>query len=197
MPGSELPVIPADCQPHYACLILISSNSSGFNSFFCHLNKILKLCFHLFYPLEDQTLQHPTQQVRGHIRTRGAPQGAAAASRIRVPASVPRASPPGPRCALPRALPTVPAPGPESIFVFPFFPPRALSRKRFPIPHYWAAVGRSRGRSGGRGGGRGGPAAGGCGVRPAAAPRAPGRGGPACRTPRPGRARRYSASRAH
>lgn len=44
--------------------------------------------------------------------------------------------------------------------------------------------------------GRGRPAAGQCGVSPRAPLRGPGRGGPACRTPRPGRARRYPASRA-
>lgn len=44
--------------------------------------------------------------------------------------------------------------------------------------------------------GRGRPAAGRCGVSPRAPLRGPGRGGPACRTPRPGRARRYPASRA-
>lgn len=74
--------------------------------------------------------------------------------------------------------------GHERIFVFPFLPPRGLARRRLSAPDS------RRGR-------RGRPATGRCGVRPAAAPRAPSRGGPACRTPRPGRARRYSASRAH
>lgn len=164
----------------------------------------VELAYTCLTRLRTRPLRLPILQVRGAPGNRCAPQGRGRSGRrgCQSPGFGPcsRAQSlkdPGPRCAR-RLSGRREGAGHQRIFVFPFFPPHALARGHFPTRGSRArGCRRRRARPGRAGRGRGAVAAGWCGERPAAAPRAPGRGGPACRTPRPGRARRYSASRAH
>lgn len=155
---------------------------------------------HLFCPLGTRLVRLRNRRVPAHSQESvcslglhsdswGRPQPASRGPRSQVgssarPAAVPAPLPGAPRSALKHlCLRSARSRGPESLESL------GSLRKAFPsrVAGCWRSGGRPvwqrRGRCG-------------CGCS-RAAPRAPGRGGPACRARRPGRARRYPASRAH
>lgn len=108
----------------------------------------VELRLHLFYPLEDQTPTAPKPAGLGaHPGICVLPRAPPRLPEPGLQSLSPKPSPkdPDPRCACPSAdCPCFGAGGgstrQESIFVFLSFPPRALSRKHFPIPIFWARV---------------------------------------------------------